>query len=107
MRRIPHRYKFRGGQTKYLLKKALEPVLAASLLHRSKKGFGVPIGGWLKEGVLKFDQDGRGPLDPAFVRRRLTLHQRNRSDERAFLWNSWLLQVFSRTHAGAVGAPAS
>jgi asparagine synthase (glutamine-hydrolysing) len=107
VRRLPHRYKFRNGQTKYILKKALEPVLPASVLYRPKKGFGVPIGGWLKEGVLKFDQDGRGPLDPAFVRRRLTLHQRNRSDERAFLWSSWLLQVFSRRHTSTAGAPAS
>ena len=107
VRHLPHRYKFRNGQTKYILKKALEKILPASVLYRPKKGFGVPIGSWLKEGMLKLDEDDRGPLDQEFVRRRLTLHQRGRSDERAFLWNSWLLQVFSRTHAGAVGAPAS
>ena len=38
VRRIPWQYKLRGGQTKYLLKKALEPVLPNDILYRSKKG---------------------------------------------------------------------
>ena len=42
VRRIPSAWKFRNGQTKYILKKALETVLPADVLHRRKKGFGVP-----------------------------------------------------------------
>jgi asparagine synthase (glutamine-hydrolysing) len=52
VRRIPWRYKLRGGQTKYLLKKALEPLLPNDILYRSKKGFGVPIGSWLQSGAV-------------------------------------------------------
>jgi len=48
-RRIPHQYKLRGGRTKYLLKKALEGVLPAEIIHRKKKGFGVPLARWLKD----------------------------------------------------------
>ena len=42
-RKIPHRYKYRNGQTKYLLKRALEPVLPRDTIYRKKKGFGVPL----------------------------------------------------------------
>ena len=37
VRKIPSEYKFRNGQTKYILKKALEPVLPHNILYRHKK----------------------------------------------------------------------
>ena len=71
VRRIPSSWKYRDGQTKYILKKALEPLLPASnMLYRKKQGFGVPIGAWFKDGQLGLDEatvpqvDGKG-----FVRR--------------------------------------
>lgn len=51
---IPFRYKLRDGQSKYLLKMAAAPFLPRSILERPKKGFGIPLGRWL-----------RGPLAPA------------------------------------------
>lgn len=91
VRRIPHRYKFRDGQTKYILKKALEPVLPQEILYRSKKGFGVPIGPWFREGALEPSMNADfGPLDRNLIRRKAQDHRANRSDERAFLWNAWL-----------------
>jgi asparagine synthase (glutamine-hydrolysing) len=91
VRRIPASYKFRDGQTKYILKKALEPLLPREILHRSKKGFGVPIGKWFREGDLKINRlaDPAG-LNPAYVARMVDVHLSDRSDERAFLWNHWL-----------------
>ena len=59
VRRIPHQYKFRNGQTKYLLKRALESVLPHAVIYRAKKGFGVPIGRWLADGML--------PIDPGAI----------------------------------------
>jgi asparagine synthase (glutamine-hydrolysing) len=93
VRRIPHQYKFRNGETKYILKKALETVLPHNILYRPKKGFGVPIGPWFREGML---EEGAatdwGALDHDFVRRKFADHRAGRSDERAFLWNAWLLR---------------
>jgi asparagine synthase (glutamine-hydrolysing) len=100
VRRIPHQYKFRGGETKYLLKKALRSVLPAEILYRKKKGFGIPIGSWLKRDVLQFDDNSFPFVSSRFVAERLADHKGNRSDERALLWNSWLLnrfQVATRT----------
>lgn len=97
VRRIPAGYKFRRGQTKYLLKKALEPLLPREILYRPKKGFGVPVGKWLRDGELPFTEDQAQAAaasigDGAFGLRKLQEHRRNRADERAFLWNLWLYQ---------------
>jgi asparagine synthase (glutamine-hydrolysing) len=106
VRRIPHRYKYRNGTTKYILKKALEKVLPREVLYRSKKGFGVPIGPWFRQGMLEPKINGEsGMLDAALVRRKYADHRADRSDERAFLWNAWLLAEWQSTSA-ARGAPA-
>jgi asparagine synthase (glutamine-hydrolysing) len=90
-RRIPSSYKLRGGVTKYILKKALEPLLPDEILHRNKKGFGSPIGPWFKNGTLKIDQPAPALLNAAFVRRKVEAHLSGASDERAFLWNVHVL----------------
>jgi len=101
VRRIPHQYKFRNGQTKYILKKALEPVLPHNILYRPKKGFGVPIGPWFREGMLDEGPGADwGPLDAAFVHRKFADHRAGRSDERAFLWNAWLLRQWQAQPPG-------
>jgi asparagine synthase (glutamine-hydrolysing) len=98
VRRIPHQYKFRKGQTKYLLKRALESVLPHAVIYRAKKGFGVPIGRWLADGMLPIDPAAIPGLDRGFVQARLDAHLQGRRDERAFLWNVWLGQSYLASH---------
>jgi asparagine synthase (glutamine-hydrolysing) len=101
VRRIPHAYKFRKGETKYLLKRALESILPHSVIYRSKKGFGVPIGRWLSEGMLPIDPGAIPGLDRRFVQSRLDAHLQGRSDERAFLWSFWLAQTYAASSAAS------
>src|SRR5688572_4077193 len=51
--RMPPRLKLHGLKRKYILKRALEGVLAKDVIWRRKAGFGAPIRSWL-----------RGPLKP-------------------------------------------
>ncbi len=51
--RMPPRLKLRGLTRKYVLKRALDGVLAKDVVWRKKAGFGAPIRSWL-----------RGPLRP-------------------------------------------
>jgi asparagine synthase (glutamine-hydrolysing) len=44
---LPGHYKLRGGVTKYLFKRAMEPWLPESLIHRTKMGFGIPRNEWI------------------------------------------------------------
>jgi asparagine synthase (glutamine-hydrolysing) len=90
VRRIPHEYKLRGRTTKWILKQALAPVLPPEIVGRRKKGFGMPIGRWIREGRFDFDATVDG-INHEFVRKKLQDHRRNRSDERLFLWSYWVL----------------
>jgi len=49
--RLPVSYKIHGGETKYLLKKLMEPYLPRDVIYRTKKGFPVPIAGWFRNGL--------------------------------------------------------
>lgn len=44
---LPGHYKVRGSVTKYLFKRAMEPWLPESLIHRTKMGFGIPRNEWI------------------------------------------------------------
>jgi asparagine synthase (glutamine-hydrolysing) len=50
--KIPPNLKLKNGISKYILKKALADILPEEILHRRKKGFGIPAGAWLR-GELK------------------------------------------------------
>lgn len=91
VRRIPASYKFRHGQTKYLLKKALEPVLPHAILHRSKQGFGIPIGKWLQAGAISLDGIESRLINRDFAKKMFAEHAEGRQDQRAYLWNEWVL----------------
>jgi asparagine synthase (glutamine-hydrolysing) len=87
VRRIPYQYKYRNGQTKYILKKCLEPLLDRAILHRKKKGFGIPIGEWLKKGFLSFEKRTiLTDAERAFYRKKLLAHKQMREDNRMYLW---------------------
>jgi len=45
---IPGDLKVRGLKLKYLMKKALKPWLPPEILYRKKRGFGAPMGSWIR-----------------------------------------------------------
>jgi asparagine synthase (glutamine-hydrolysing) len=104
VRRIPSDFKLKRGQTKYILKKALEGILPNEVLYRSKKGFGIPAAAWWRSGKLQVDDTGFPMLNAELVQRKAAAHVAGRSDEAAFLWcfyvlSRWQQSIFSR-HQG-------
>jgi asparagine synthase (glutamine-hydrolysing) len=96
-RRIPWQLKLRNGQTKWILKKALAPLLPREIIDRPKKGFGMPIGRWLREGKFEFDHARTfAHLDVAFAEQKHAAHMSGKSDERLFLWSYWLLSQWMK-----------
>lgn len=59
---IPAKWKLRGITTKYIFKRAMKPLLPKNILHRKKKGFGIPKAKWLREEL-------RACLEDLFSRR--------------------------------------
>ncbi|MBT8257428.1 MAG: asparagine synthase (glutamine-hydrolyzing) [Bacteroidia bacterium] len=48
---LPENYLLKGWNKKYLLKEAFKDVFPGGFLDKSKRGFGVPVGDWLREGL--------------------------------------------------------
>lgn len=46
--RMPEAIKIRGGKLKHVMKAALQGILPPNILARKKRGFGAPMGAWLK-----------------------------------------------------------
>lgn len=89
-RKIPHQYKYRNGQTKYLLKRALESVLPRDIVYRKKKGFGVPLTRWLKD-LAEPPIALRTPTpNAAWVSRQWQEHRAGKADHRLFMW-CWIV----------------
>ncbi len=92
---IPSGLKYRGGETKYILKRALKGVIPDRVLNREKQGFGVPINEWMLDRLGGFFEDSlfssaltrRELFDYDFVKSILQQHRRGRVDFSFFLWS--------------------
>ncbi len=49
---IPFAYKYRNGESKYILKKVLERYLPKELVYRKKMGFGIPMFEWFRSDLI-------------------------------------------------------
>jgi asparagine synthase (glutamine-hydrolysing) len=86
--RIPERMKMRDGRLKHVMKEALADVLPKDILDRRKRGFGAPMGAWLKQGlkpllhsVLSRDAvERRGLFRPAAIAALIADHEASRID---------------------------
>jgi asparagine synthase (glutamine-hydrolysing) len=71
MARMPSSLKVRGFTMKYLMKKAVAPWLPKEILERKKRGFGAPMGAWLRKDLQPVVSD---LLSEDQVRRRGFFH---------------------------------
>ena len=93
--RLPYSMKLHGMTGKYLLKKLMEGKLPKHIIHRKKKGFGIPVGAWLcgplKEWAesLLFDENPmRNELfSSVYISDLWNEHQSGVRDHRKKLWN--------------------
>ncbi len=100
-RRLPADVKLRRGRTKWILKRALRPLLPRDVLHRPKKGFGIPLGRWFRDAELLFDdRGGAAGLSRSFRDQRLSEHRSGAADHRLYLWSQWLLERWQAEHGG-------
>ncbi|MGA8659759.1 MAG: asparagine synthase (glutamine-hydrolyzing) [Chthoniobacterales bacterium] len=94
VRRIPAGLKFRHGQTKWILKRAVKHILSRTVVSRPKKGFGVPVGKWFQDGsILQLSElhHACAWYRGEFFQRKLSEHRARKADHRLYLWNAWLL----------------
>lgn len=91
---IPSALKYRGGETKYILKRALKGIIPDRVLQRPKQGFGVPINEWMLDRLGGFVENAifnsalrrRELFDYDFIRVCLRDHRAGRANNSFFLW---------------------
>nr|WP_294863448.1 asparagine synthase (glutamine-hydrolyzing) [uncultured Pseudogulbenkiania sp.] len=90
-RTIPSDYKIRHGETKYILKKAMEPFLPRDTLRRPKQGFAAPVAQWLRGRSLFSEKSGLSCLNNDFIDAAFADHACHRKNHHSFLWSQWVL----------------
>jgi asparagine synthase (glutamine-hydrolysing) len=99
---IPTRFKLRGSTTKYILKKAMAAKLPADIVHRGKKGFGIPVAKWFRNEMRDMVSDifsearirQQNIFNEREVTRLWTEHQSGRRDNRKPLWTLFMFQLW-------------
>jgi asparagine synthase (glutamine-hydrolysing) len=95
-RRLPHHFKYRNGQGKYILRKAMSRFIPAETLKRRKKGFGIPLVRWLNTLDLGAWLEDSG-VGSATVRRWWQDQRAGRTDRRIALWTWLAFNCWART----------
>ncbi len=104
--RMPQDIKIRGGRLKHVMKAALGDVLPQGILERKKRGFGTPMGAWLKGDLAPLVRDllspeairARGWFRLAEVSRVVADHEANREDGTDRLLALLNLEIWARIY---------
>ncbi|MBK8012450.1 MAG: asparagine synthase (glutamine-hydrolyzing) [Deltaproteobacteria bacterium] len=110
---VPGRTKLPGMTTKYLLKQAVRPWLPSVIIDRPKKGFGVPVGEWLRGPLRALARDLLAPsklkregfFDPVWVTQLLDEHERGTHDHRKPLWTLLAFELWFERFGRVASAP--
>lgn len=104
--RLPVDYKLAGRTHKHILKQALARHLPASILHREKQGFGMPLGHWFRhqlksvayEVLLEPRTQQRGLLNGSAVKNLLDEHTAGQVNHGYRIWELLFLELWFRTY---------
>jgi asparagine synthase (glutamine-hydrolysing) len=90
LRKLPASIKMRGATTKWILRRHAAALLPREVLTRSKQGFAMPVGAWLRDGLLPAVGCARNaPFWTALDRD----HRNGRADHRLALWANWIMMA--------------
>jgi asparagine synthase (glutamine-hydrolysing) len=100
--RLPGRFKQRGLNKKYLLKRIGEKLLPPGHVRRPKRGFAVPVGAWMREDLRGEVRERllaprariHAYVQPAAVRRLLDQHLSGQNDFTPRLWALLWLELW-------------
>ncbi|HLA96286.1 MAG TPA: asparagine synthase (glutamine-hydrolyzing), partial [Pyrinomonadaceae bacterium] len=99
---IPVEYKLKGKSGKVILKEAMKDLLPHNILHRPKKGFGIPIAEWLKGRLNPLMHDllaperlkQQGLFNADYVSRLIAEHETGKASHHKELWTLLVFQLW-------------
>ena len=105
---LPENYKLNGKKTKFVLKKAVAPLLPDFVVTRPKKGFGIPVAAWLKGKLNPLARDllaperlkNQGLFNPTYVQNLLAEHETGKANHYKTLWTLLVFQLWFDNFGG-------
>jgi len=99
---IPAELKLKWFQKKYLLKRAVEPMLPPEVITHKKQGFVGPTDRWLRTDLRRFTRERlseqvlrrHGRLNPIVVTQVLDDHEAGRENNDSLIWSLLIFQVW-------------
>lgn len=93
---LPHEFKQKGLNGKYILKKLMEDKLPSNIIHRPKKGFGIPLSDWIRNSMKTIIHDTLLSPDDLFntpyIEKILQEHLSKKQNHRKLIWNLFILK---------------
>jgi asparagine synthase (glutamine-hydrolysing) len=91
---IPQKFKIRHGQTKYILKNAVEGIIPNNIIYRRKQGFAAPVDEWLrtdwslfaKEKITNSFFTREQIFDRTFLQNLFHQHVSGKRNEGQYIW---------------------
>jgi asparagine synthase (glutamine-hydrolysing) len=107
--RMPQAIKIRGGRLKHVMKEAVSDLLPADIIERRKRGFGTPMGAWLKQDLAPMMHEllseaaveERGLFHYPVVRELIAQHEANRLDGTDRILALMNLEIWARMYLDA------
>jgi asparagine synthase (glutamine-hydrolysing) len=101
---LPSGLKMWGGESKYLLKKSMEPLLPSDVLYRPKMGFAVPLARWFRGPLRQRVRDsllqGRiadsGWFNQDAIQLMVEQHESGVNDHSTPIWTLLMFDAFQR-----------
>lgn len=106
---IPDRFKQRGREGKWVLKKAMESHLPHDVIYRPKTGFGAPLRRWMRYELREMMADllserslrRRGLFDPQAVQRMIAANDAGKADASYTLFSLMCVEIWCRRFVDA------
>ena len=104
--RLPIKWKLKGFNNKYILRKLLYRYVPQKIVDRPKKGFGVPINHWLRNELYEWSLERLEnkelfknlPLNQKAIINLFHLHKSGKRDVHPLLWSVLMLLEFNQRH---------
>jgi asparagine synthase (glutamine-hydrolysing) len=101
---LPPHWKMRHGQTKLILRQAMNGRLPAAILDKPKQGFSIPLKHWLRGPLRPLLTDTltestitrRGLFQPQTIRRWLSEHLNGQANHSHRLWTLMVLELWQQ-----------
>ena len=109
---IPEQTLLAKGELKTVLKRSLKGVLPDSILYRAKRGFGAPMGAWLKSELTGLRAsllnrqavEARGLFNWDCIARTIEQHDRNLADHTDHLLALMNLEIWCRLYLDGISS---